>query len=80
MPKRKQIQAAHLLSLFFGVRRLCRNRLSEKWFEPSAVKIGRRNFFRAADIAAFIESSLHLDPNSTKGNALLPRQRPYRLS
>jgi hypothetical protein len=44
-----------------------RNRLCEKRFELSIVKIGRRNFFRAADIAAFIDSTSQAPQKAARG-------------
>jgi hypothetical protein len=44
-----------------------RNRLCEKRFELSPVKIGRLNYFRVADIAAFIDSSSQATKKPARG-------------
>ncbi|HZW11915.1 MAG TPA: helix-turn-helix domain-containing protein [Noviherbaspirillum sp.] len=44
-----------------------RNRLCEKRFELSPVKIGRLNYFRVADIAAFIDSSSQVSEKPARG-------------
>jgi hypothetical protein len=44
-----------------------RNRLCEKRFELSPVKIGRLNYFRVADIAAFIDSSSQATEKPARG-------------
>jgi len=44
-----------------------RNRLCEKKFELCPVKIGRLNFFRAADIAKFIDASSQATEKPARG-------------
>lgn len=44
-----------------------RNRLCEKRFELSPVKIGRLNYFRVADIAQFIDASTPQTPKPVRG-------------
>lgn len=44
-----------------------RNRLCEQRFELSPVKIGRINYFRVADIAAFIDSSSKATEKPARG-------------
>jgi len=44
-----------------------RNRLCEKRFELHPVKIGRRNFFRVADIAQFVDASSQSAVNPIRG-------------